>query len=260
MKKYKAIDKMLKEDKQFSLEIYFTSMSYGIKNYRNVTINELDPYEGQIANPETSLDQQVLHGPRREKPDFNFKARDTLQALNLLERTCKGETRLKDNVQQGRKSYNKNKEDIPWIHGYKNPKKGLDSWIYEGFRLEINKNEKGKLSLKMKSKDFHTRNLIIISKEIENVDKAITLYEKNFVESSIIKSLKQGIRLESAVSRNLNWNLSNKKFEKARIHTNKEIRKKYEEALRYLKPFKIPKRIQKDLFTAILLEQFYSEK
>ena len=104
MKDYGAITRMLKADPQLHFSLGLIDLHYGIENSRHATIWGPNPNEGQPDG-----DNIVLQGKFRPKMgyeykrgEFAFKARDTLEALDLLDRACDGEEGVRDTAREKR--------------------------------------------------------------------------------------------------------------------------------------------------------------
>lgn len=262
MKTYGAITEMLNNDSSLSLNLYFTDLSYGVKNFRTASIEEPDPYEGKVANPESGLDQQFLHGPRRSKNGFKFEARSIVQALDLLEKACNSKKGLENTVRAKKgDKYLINGNYVPAVHGFSKPQSGLDVWIFNEFYFEIQQKENRGLFLEVTSGEFDVQGFPVSSKKISNVKEAIELYQNNPIENSIIRSLQKGILINAGNEKYADLKLNKKNFsELSKGVVTSGFLDKYNSALESLKPFNISKKVLDKLFTAMLLDNFYSDK
>ncbi len=261
MRTYRAITKMLKEDPELSLKLYFIDMSYGVKNFRTASIYEPNPYEGKVANPESGLDQQVLEGPRRKRFDHSFKAKHTIQALDLLERTCSGKKGLKDKVQESRgNKYFASRNYRPHIHGYGFPKSGLDTWIFNDFMFEIQQEKEGKMILNATSGEFYVHGTKVSSIPIASVGEAVAFYQDHPVNNSVLRNLQKGILLKEGISKYAGLEIDENFLKNAEGIFAQEFLDEYDFALESLTPFNIPKKVQTRIFLAMLFDKFHSKK
>jgi hypothetical protein len=255
MENYKSISKMIYENSSLSLRLNFTDMSSGIKNFRTAAIFEPDPYEGEVANPESGLDQQYLHGPIRKKPGFYFRGKEINESLNLLERTCSGEKDLKETIQES-SGYLKREA----IHGYENPQGELDNWIFNNFKLEIQKQNDSLISTMSVFHFGALKDFILTTKHVQNVDEAISLYKNNLLESEILCDLQKGFLLQDRILKHTHWKSPDYNLlEKSGDIFNKEFTERYLYSLEKLKPFDITLETKNALLISMILKNFYKK-
>ncbi|MGV8162216.1 MAG: hypothetical protein ACP5N2_02665 [Candidatus Nanoarchaeia archaeon] len=256
---YNALTQMLKQDPQLSLRIVHHAISSGLENARYSSIFEPNPHEGKVANPESGLDQQVLHGERWTKRGYKFAARDTIESLALLERACSGDKSVRNTVKESTR-FNLN----DGISGYSDDTGGIDTWIFNGFYFTIT-NEPSGLNAKMISYSFETDDTIIHSQKVENVDQGVDFYNNNPVSNDTIRDLKNGLLLENRIRKHSKlqnpehtlFETTAKVFETTTAGVLNQRFQKYYDSLKELRPFDINNECKNAVFMSILLKALY---
>jgi hypothetical protein len=251
---YDAITETLKNDKNLYLQIHHYSMSAGLKDGRYVALFEPNPREGEATHTEGSIDQQGQEGPTREKRNFNFVAKDTLEGLALLEKACRGEKDLRNTVIP---EYCR-QQPVP---GYATAKSGIDGWILEGYQFVIQNKPEG-LKATMSSYFFETGTVVISSNIVNSVDEGIELYESFPQASSTLKNLRQGLLLDKTIRQFEGSSLPEYSFlaEKGYASLSPTFIRDYSQALIPLIPFELDDRAQIGLFVSMVLNSIYKDK
>lgn len=247
MDKYKAITKMLKDDKNLSLHFWCSSLHYGIENSRRVSIQEPNPYEGKVANPEAGLDTQYCHGPRWEKRGYEFFARHTVQGIDLLEKRARGDENVKDTVYSKEKRISQWQANTNYVHGLKIPKPGIDSWVFNEFSFDLRQSKDGKLYTKAESIEWDTRGFELPLLKVNNVQEMVDYYDNNPVDSKVIKNLQKALIMKE----------KGKKFSglKKGVLTD-EFLKECNAAINQLKPFNIPEDVLGYMILPMIQDKF----
>jgi hypothetical protein len=252
--KYDSITEVLKNDKNLSMELITFPMSAGVKNIRVAMIFEPNPDKGKTAG---YGDQEYILGSTRVKNPFEVYARDAIESLDLLALKCAGEKDVKNTVSY-RPEYIGPSKNV--IHGYNVPKAGLDSRLFTDFRLIIQKQEND-LVATMKNDNFYGSGMIISSKPVENVDEAITLYEDNPQDVSILNLINKGSVVNTKLQKYVGFNNFGKPSpEISNAVTTQEFLRKYDNALTKLVPLNITDSAEGALFIGMLLREFYVNK
>jgi hypothetical protein len=239
--KYKAITALLKEDNNLSLELDYTPLVVGIKNTRYVSI--IEPFSGN-------------HVSRIKKVGFYFRARDTLEGLDLLERACVGEKDVAHTVSFDANTYN---NTVTPVHGYSDFKSGIDIWIFSGFNI-VMQNQRDGLISKIQSNYNEINN--ISSMKFNNVDDAVEFYEKETFTSAPMKDLRKGVLLHKLISNRLNWEAYKDTLLSDSGHNvvTPYLTEQYKSMLSALAPFELTKEAKDGLFVSMLLSNCYAEK
>jgi len=243
MKKYATLTKILKQNPNLSLDLYFSDRDGGVENSREVAIYEPNPNEGKVANPHDGIDQQFYHGSRRTKRDFNFKVRHVQEGLELLEQVAKGKKDLDNTVNYDFRN------DEKCIHGI-NPQGGIDNWIYHNYCFLIKTRENNLVS-ELSSYDFYAESRIICSRNIDDIDDAIMFYETNQPNIQIIQNIQQGLKIQKTLKPKEEGLIA----EQSREIFSSEFINKYDSALEDLMPFDTSDEIKNALFLAMVLEK-----
>lgn len=259
MESYPNITKMLHGDKNLSLDLYFFSMSGGIDNIRIASIFEPNPNAGKTAG---EGDQTYVLGKRHLKRGYDFKARDINEALELLERTCSGETSLKDTI--GNDYDDDDYGDDSWpprinvVNGYEEPKGGLDNWIFAGIQLELQKKDKS-LVAQVYSRDFYAREaLIISSKEVQTVGEAFYPYQEQTLDYTIPAHIQRGSLLLDRLRHYGKFGSNDRLKENTLNILNTEVSREYNRALETLKPLEITSAAKDALLISMLMGKIFA--
>jgi len=251
MNKYDSLTNLLKTQPGIFLEIRRLDGQYGINNIRNISINEPNPNEGYVHDE--GSDQSYSEGPIRERRGFSFRARDTNEGLNLLERACLGEKDLQNTVGKG--LWSDNKKDH--VHGYETPQGGFDNWIYAHFSLKIEK-ELDNLIAKILIVNWPDTHVIGKSRIVENVDEAINLYENTPVDISTLVTLRKGFVIHNRFEQKNGLIKPEQSLSEGHRDTlDFEFLEKYYNSLEKLKSFDLSKKEKDGLFIGMLLNNFY---
>jgi hypothetical protein len=187
-KDYKKITEMLFSNTNHSFELRRLDWQYGVNFIRSASIWEPNPFEGEVANPESGLDQQFLEDARRKKSGFHFNAKTSKQAINLLELASNGIEGLKDTTKSSF-CYDFGRANCPVVHGFSKPQGGLDNWIFANFELKLYQKEDALLAEMSVYKAAFDKE-VIYSQKVNGVGEAIEIYNEVPVNMQTLNNLR----------------------------------------------------------------------
>lgn len=250
---FQHVTDILLKDQSASLQFWIPDLHYGIRNGRNVYIEEPNPFEGKVANPWSGLDQQYLHGKRWRRKGFDFRG-GTLETLALLEKAAQGET--PENT-VGRQSTCEKNENI---NGYSTGQGGIDNWLFTDYHIEILLQDE-QLLINLRSGDFHVRDYILSSLPIKNVDEGVDIYENNPVSVETLQALYRGVIISKKIRKQTAWKDPDVLLSTIARHSIKqEFITDYHNELTKLEAFNIPNDLKDAFFIALLNQRLYQEQ
>lgn len=252
---FDAINDLIHSNRRLSLTIWLSSLHYGVLNAREAFIEEPDPYEGRVANPEAGLDTQYCHGSRRPNPDLNIRARNTDESLELLDKKCQGEN-VEDTVSYSQSRAERQK--TPTVHGDELAHPGIDSWIKNDFSFQIQYKKDG-LFASLNSSVFEISGLPIANQKVSSVEEGIKVYQENVVSSEIVRYMQWGLQINKLLqdTGRLAWMKPDEGLDIQKGNFQPSFIEKYDCALQQLKKLPLTENAVSALLPAIILGQFY---
>jgi hypothetical protein len=242
MRNYSSITSRLMGDDSLTLELERLDWQYGVHRIRQAAIWGKNPDAGKTAG---EGDQEYILGPRDTQRGLEFRGRETIEALNLLERACTGETGLKDTVTR----YSHNDKEV--IHGNEVATPGLDQWIFNHATLMV-QNKAGILTANMT-----VYNLLIASQKIANVGEVISLYESNIQKDSEIEYISTGAYIRRYLLENAGLKSKNSDFRDTEGITHEVLLNNFHISLSHFAPIGISQDAKEALLTKMLLDFIY---